>query len=80
MDIKGCEIRPTKHFALSWMRKWGYDIPALTNAIQKATRIDKVGKSKYEAYVQLKHGGIKIIFIKDEETKQIIVITGAEGR
>ena len=80
MDIIKYKIRPSKHFILTWMRKWDYDIYSLRNALEKAYKINKVGKNKYEAYIRTKQKSRKLIFIKDEEYKQIFIITGAEGK
>jgi len=80
MDTSSYKIRPSKHFILTWMRKWDYDIYSLRNALENAYKIDKVGKYKYEAYIKVKKGGRKLIFIKDEEYKEIFIITGAEGK
>ena len=80
MDISYYKIRPSKHFIMSWMRKWDYDIYLLKNAIENAYKVDKVGKKKYEAYVRTKRKSRKIIFIKDDEYKEIFIITGAEGK
>ncbi|MEW6063012.1 MAG: hypothetical protein AB1571_01410 [Nanoarchaeota archaeon] len=80
MNIIDHEIKPSKHFILTWMRKWNYDIDLLKNALETAYKIDKVGKYKYEAYVRTKGKSRKIIFIKDDEYKEIFIITGAEGK
>lgn len=80
MDITGYKIRPSKHFALGCMRQWGYDIKSIKDAIEHAIRIDRVGKAKYEAYTRSKGRGRKLIFIKDDMTKEIFIITGAEGK
>ena len=80
MEIIGYKIRPSKHFTLTWMRKWDYDINLLRNTLENAYKIDKVGKQKYEAYVRAKGKSRKLIFIKDEEYKDIFIITGAEGK
>ncbi len=80
MDIDGYKIRPSKHFILTWMRKWDYDIDSLRSAIQNSYRIEKVGKYKYEAYTKAKGKSRKLIFIKDEGLKDIFIITGAEGK
>ncbi len=80
MNISGYKIRPSKHFILTWMRKWDYDIYSLRNTLENAYRIDKVGKQKYEAYIKVKGKSRKLIFIKDEEYKDIFIITGAEGK
>lgn len=80
MDLQSYKIRPTKHFALSRMRAWGYDVESLKEALESANTIEKVGKNKYEAYIRAKEKSRKIIFVKDEESKEIIIITGAEGK
>ncbi|MFH1376368.1 MAG: hypothetical protein ABIH25_01910 [Candidatus Woesearchaeota archaeon] len=80
MDISNYKIRPSKHFILTWMRKWDYDIYSLKNALENAYKIDKVGKNKYEAYMRTKRKSRKLIFIKDEDYKEIFIITGAEGK
>ena len=80
MVINGYKIRPSKHFILTWMRKWDYDVDSLRSAIENAYRVEKVGKYKYEAYTKTKGKSRKLIFIKDEEFKDIFVITGAEGK
>ncbi len=80
MDISGYKIRPSKHFILTWMRKWDYDADSLKNALESAYKIDKVGKHKHEAYIRAKGKSRKLIFIKDKEYKEIFIITGAEGK
>ena len=80
MDIKGYKIRPSKHFILGWMRKWDCDIDALRNLLENAYKINKVGKSKYESYTRVKGKKRKLIFIKDDEYKEILIITGAQGK
>ena len=80
MDTSDYKIRPSKHFILTWMRKWDYDIDSLRNTLESAYKVDKVGKHKYEAYTRVKGKSRKLIFIKDEEYKEIFIITGAEGK
>ena len=80
MDTIDYKIRPSKHFILTWMRKWDYDTDSLRNALESAYKIDKVGKHKYEAYTRAKGKSRKLIFIKDEEYKEIFIITGAQGK
>jgi len=80
MDTSNYKIRPSKHFISTWMRKWDYDIFSLSSALEDAYNINKVGKHKYEAYFKAKGRSRKLIFIKDEEYKEIFVITGAEGK
>jgi len=77
MNVQNFKIRPSKHFVLGWMRKWNYDIEALQNFLEKA-EIEKVGKNKYEAYIHTKGKSRKIIFVMDEERKEIFIITGTE--
>ena len=62
------------------MRKWNYDVYSLRNTLENAYRIDKVGKNKYEAYTRTKGQNRKLIFVKDEENKEIFIITGSEGK
>ena len=67
------EIKPSKHFVMDYMRKWGFDIEDVRSALKKAYRLDKVGKIKYEAYIKHKGTGRKIIFVVYEEEKQIFI-------
>lgn len=80
MDISGYKIRPSKHFISTWMRKWDYDINSLAKALENAYKIEKAGKQKYEAYFRVKEKSRKLVFIKDDEYKEIFIITGAEGK
>ena len=80
MDITGYKIRPSKHFILTWMRKWDYNIDSLKSALENAYTVDKVGKVKYEAYTRSKGKSRKLIFLKYEEYHEIFIITGAEGK
>jgi uncharacterized protein (UPF0128 family) len=80
MQTKGYNIRPSKHFILGWMRKWGYDITSLRNAIERAYKIKQVGIDKYEIYFKSKNKSRKMICIKDDINKEIFIITGAEGK
>ncbi len=74
------KIRPSKHFVLTWMRKWDYDIHSLRNFLENSYKTEKIGKNKYEAYMRTKRKSRKLIFVKDEEYKEIFIITGAEGK
>lgn len=71
------EIKPSKHFRNTWLRKWDWDINQLRSALMSA-KIEQVGKNKYEAYVKDKKGGRKIIFVYTGD--EISIITGAEGK
>lgn len=79
MDTTGYKIRPSKHFVLGWMKKWNYDIATIREAFVSAYKTEKVGKNKYEIYIRAKGKSRKIICIRDEEWKEIFIITGAEG-
>ena len=78
-DLQNWNIRPSKHFVMGWMKKWDWTTDSIRTAIEMAHRIDKVGKTKYEAHTHQGKGSKKIIFVKDEERREIFVITGAEG-
>ena len=80
MNISDYKIRPSKHFILTWMRKWDYEIYTLKDVIEKAYKIDKVGRQKYEIYIRAKGKSRKLILIKDDEYKEVFIITGAEGK
>ena len=80
MDLSNYKIRPSKHFILTWMRKWDYDTNGLRDALNNAYKINKVGKNKYEAYIRTKNKSRKFIFVRDEEYKEIFIITGTEGK
>lgn len=71
------EIKPSKHFRNTWLMKWNWDINDLRSALIRA-KIEKKGKTKYEAYIKDKKGGRKIIFV--HTGYEIFIITGAEGK
>lgn len=71
------EIKPSKHFRNTWLRRWNWDINDLRSALIRA-RIEKISKTKYEAYVKDKKESRKIIFIYTGD--EIFIITGAEGK
>jgi len=79
MDVTGYKIRPSKHCILGWLRKWDADIDTVRKMIEEAYKLEKIGKNKYESYTRIKGKGRKLIFIKDEERKELFIITGAEG-
>lgn len=78
-DIETVELYATKHFKNKYMYKWNRDYVDLRRAIKEAHRIEKVGKEKYETYVNWK-GGKKIIFVFYKFENQIFVISGSEGK
>ena len=79
-NVHEFKIRLSKHFTLSWMRKWGWDINDVRSALETPYKLEKVGKYKYEAYIKQDKKSKKIILIVDEEYKEIFIITGAEGK
>lgn len=79
MNTSEYTIRPSKHFILGWMRRRDADISMLQKMIEEAYKIQKVGKNKYESYTRTKGKSRKLIFIKDDEQKEIFIITGAES-
>ena len=80
MDLKEYKIRSSKHFILTWMRKWDYDIYSLKSMLENPYKVEKVGKNKYEVYTRAKGKSRKLIIIKDDDYKEIFIITGAEGK
>ena len=74
MNINEYKIRPSKHFALTWMRKWDYDIYSVRNALESAYKIEKVGKNKYEAYTKSREGSNQCNeeFPYEEETQKTV--------
>ncbi len=77
-DIKTVEIVVTKHFALGWMRKWGWDTQTLRNSIALAYRFEKVGTEKFEVYVN-KGGFRKIVAVYYGAENKLVCITGSQG-
>ena len=80
IDYDDYEIKPSKHFVMDYMRKWGFDIEDIRETLKKAYKLDKVGKIKYEAYSRIRSNSKKIIFVVYEDEKQIFIISGAEGK
>src|SRR3989338_3494788 len=78
INFKAYQVRVSKHFALSWMREWDYDLEEVHHLICSASKIVKVGKIKYEAYSHTGNKSKKIIFVKNEDEKTLYVITGTE--
>lgn len=79
MEVSGYTVRPSKHFITTWMRKWNFNTDSLRELIENAYKNEKVGKNKYETSTKSKGKSRKLIFIKDDEYKEIFIITGAEG-
>lgn len=75
--IDNCALDVSKHFRNKYMRRWNWDFIDLREAIKNAYRVDRVGKKKYEAFVE-KKGSKKIIFVYYSEFNTIFVISGSE--
>ena len=73
------DIRPSKHFRNTWLRKWDWDITDLRNALDESYKKVKIENRKYEAYTRYrsKHRSKKIIYVEYED--EIFIITGTEG-
>lgn len=77
-EVDSVEIIASKHFKNKYMYKWNWDYKDLRKAI-KESRVEKVGKEKYEAFVNW-NGGKKIVFVLYKFENQLFVITGSEGK
>ena len=77
-NIDTVEIIVTKHFALGWMRKWGWDVAFLREMIRSAYKIEKIGKQKFEICVN-KSGYKKIITVYYNTENKLVCITGSAG-
>ena len=60
------------------MRKWDRDQIDLREALRDAHRALRVGKGKWEIFVQ-KKGHKKLVVAYDDEYDEVFVITGSEG-
>lgn len=76
--IESVRLAVTKHFALKYMRRWGWDFHELRDAIRDAYKADTVGRNKFELYVQ-KSGYKKIITVYYEDNDELTCISGSQG-
>lgn len=76
--INEVKLSVTKHFALAHMRGWGWDMLDLRDSLRCAYKISKVGKAKYEVFVN-KDGYKKIVTVYFEIETELLCITGSEG-
>lgn len=60
------------------MRKWDWDQFDLREALREGYQVSKAGKGKWEVLIR-KRGEKKLVIVYDEQTKEVFVITGAEG-
>lgn len=77
-DSGTVHLAVTKHFALKYMRIWGWDFHDLRGAISNAYHVEAAGKNKFELYVQ-KSGYKKIITIYYDAEEKLLCITGSQG-
>jgi hypothetical protein len=77
-DINHVNLVITKHFSRIYLSKWGWDYHLLREAIKDAYKIEKLGKVKYEIYIQ-KSGFKKIITAYYGDNNLLICISGSKG-
>ena len=77
-DIDRVHVYVSKHFRNTWMRKRDWDQTDLREALRDALRVLRVGKGKWEIFVQ-KKGHKKLVIAYDAEYDEVFVITGSEG-
>ena len=77
-DIDRVHGYVSKHVRNTWMRKWDWDQTDLREALRDAVRVLRVGKGKWEIFVQ-KKGHKKRVIAYDAEYDDVFVITGSEG-
>ena len=77
-NIETVKLKVTKHFALEYMNAWFWDFQDLRDAIREAYKIEKIGKEKFEVYVQ-KKGFKKIITVYYSSEEELLCISGSEG-
>lgn len=78
-NIEMCEIIASKHFRNKYMRLWNWDYHILRRAIKEAYKIEKAGKTKFEAYFMEGGKSRKVIFVYYFESDSIFVISGSSG-
>ena len=77
-DIDRVHVCVSKHFRNTWMRKGDWDQTDLREALRDALRVLRVGRAKWEIFVQ-KKGHKKLVITYDAEHDEVFVITGSEG-
>ncbi len=78
-DPDAVRIEPSKHFRNTRMRKWGWSVEDLREALRDPSRVRRVGKRKVEVWVR-KDGTKKLVIGFGSGEGFIVVITGTEGR
>jgi hypothetical protein len=77
-DLDEVHIEPSKHFRNLKMRKWGWDMNDLREALRKPMRVVPRGKTKLDVWIQ-KGGPKKLVLAYSREDQLVLVITGTEG-
>ena len=77
-DIDRVHVYVSKHFRNTWLSKWDWDQTDLREALRDALRVVRVGKGKWEIFVQ-KKGHKKLVIAYDAEYDEVFVIAGSEG-
>ena len=77
-DLDRVHVYVSKHFRNTWMRKWDWAQSDLREALRNALRVVRVGKGKWEIFVQ-KKGHTRLVIAYDAEDNEVFVITGSEG-
>lgn len=77
-DLDSFEIRPSKHFRNTKMRKWDWDVHDVREALAKPTKVVKRSSAKFEVWVR-KSGSKKLILACYSEERVVLIVTGTEG-
>ena len=77
-DLERCHLKVSKHLRNTRLRTWGWDYHDVRDALRQAYRLKRLGRRKFEAWVQ-KDGSKKLIFVYDEAEDCVFVITATEG-
>ncbi len=77
-DIETVQLEASKHFTLKYLKTWNWDFYDLRDSIRAAYDIKRIGKEKYEIYVERK-GFKKIITVYYAGENVLFCITGSEG-
>jgi len=77
-DIDRVHVYVSKHLRNTGMRKWDWDQTDLREALRDVFRVSRVGREKWEMFVQ-KKGHRKLVIAYDAESDEVFLITGSEG-
>jgi hypothetical protein len=77
-DLDSIELRPSKHFRNTKMRKWDWDVHDLRECLRSPIRVVRRGSSKVEVWVR-KDGSKKLVLAYSLGENVVLIITGTEG-